>query len=94
MQIKRDFFPDLDSDGARLGEAASVDISDMSLDKYQSRYTSEDNAAFLKLVEKHNQDIQRKHAWRFSEDKNELLLGIYTHTPLLIKPTPFRRPKH
>lgn len=47
--------------------AAQVDTN-MSLDKFQSLYTSEDNESFYKLVDKQNQKRAEKYAWMWSEN--------------------------
>lgn len=45
--------------------AVEVDTN-MSLDKFQSLYTSEDNESFYKLVDKQNQKNREKHGWMWS----------------------------
>ena len=47
--------------------AMEVDTN-MSLDKFQSIYTSEDNESFYKLVDKQNQKNREKHGWMWSEN--------------------------
>ena len=47
--------------------AMEVDTN-MSLDKFQSLYTSEDNESFYKLVDKLNQKNREKHGWMWSEN--------------------------
>ena len=47
--------------------AVSVDTN-MSLDKFQSLYTSEDNESFYKLVDRQNQKNREKHGWMWSEN--------------------------
>ena len=42
--------------------ATTVDIN-MSLDKFQSLYTSEDNESFYKIIDKQNQKRAEKYAW-------------------------------
>lgn len=49
--------------GARA--AAEVDTN-MSLDRFQSLYTSEDNESFYKLLDKQNQKRAEKYAWMWS----------------------------
>ena len=45
--------------------ALKVDTN-MSLDKFQSLYTSEDNESFYKLVDKQNQKNRERHGWMWS----------------------------
>lgn len=45
-----------------------VDIS-MSLDTFQSKYTSEDNESFYKLLDKQNQKRAEKYAWMWRGNK-------------------------
>ena len=47
--------------------AMEVDTN-MSLDKFQSLYTSEDNESFYKLVDKQNQKNRERHGWMWSEN--------------------------
>ena len=42
--------------------------TNMSLDKFQSLYTSEDNESFYKLVDKQNQKNREKHGWMWTEN--------------------------
>ncbi|TVY65682.1 Splicing factor ESS-2-like protein [Lachnellula suecica] len=42
--------------------------TNMSLDKFQSLYTSEDNESFYKLIDKQNQKRAEKYAWMWSAD--------------------------
>jgi protein DGCR14 len=51
----------------QITAAAKVDTN-MSLDKFQSIYTSEDNESFYKLVDKQNQKNREKHGWMWSEN--------------------------
>lgn len=46
----------------------------MSLDAFQSKYTSEDNASFSEILEKSIIDNQAKHSWIFDADKKTLVL--------------------
>ncbi|RDL35127.1 Uncharacterized protein BP5553_07058 [Venustampulla echinocandica] len=48
-------------------ELAEVDTN-MSLDKFQSLYTSEDNESFYKLLDKQNQKRAEKYAWMWSSN--------------------------
>lgn len=47
--------------------ALEVDTN-MSLDKFQSLYTSEDNESFYKLVDKQNQKNREKYGWMWSDN--------------------------
>lgn len=47
--------------------AVEVDTN-MSLDKFQSLYTSEDNESFYKLLDKQNQKRAEKYAWMWTEN--------------------------
>ncbi|KAH8683056.1 nuclear protein DGCR14 [Tricladium varicosporioides] len=42
--------------------------TNMSLDKFQSLYTSEDNESFYKLLDKQNQKHAERYAWMWSEN--------------------------
>ncbi|KAG9249206.1 nuclear protein DGCR14 [Calycina marina] len=42
--------------------------TNMSLDKFQSLYTSEDNESFYKLIDKQNEKRAEKYAWMWSEN--------------------------
>jgi protein DGCR14 len=44
--------------------------TNMSLDKFQSLYTSEDNESFYKLLDKQNQKRAEKYAWMWSENNS------------------------
>ncbi|GAA5987411.1 hypothetical protein JCM11641_002281 [Rhodosporidiobolus odoratus] len=43
--------------------------SGLSLDAFQSRYTSEDNSSFAHLLARDNQDRRDKHAWAWQAEK-------------------------
>lgn len=58
--IARDFFPGLD-DGAAAAAAPTL-----SLSAFQSRYTSEDNESFNRLIDRQNASRRRRLAWRWS----------------------------
>jgi protein DGCR14 len=51
---------------ARIVKAADTN---MSLDAFQAKYTSEDNESFYKLLDKQNQKRTEKHAWMWSGNK-------------------------
>lgn len=52
---------------SQVPTAPTVDTN-MSLDKFQSLYTSEDNESFYKLLDKQNQKRAEKYAWMWSAD--------------------------
>jgi protein DGCR14 len=56
-----------DTTTSRPTPAIEVDTN-MSLDKFQSLYTSEDNESFYKLMDKDNQKRAEKYAWMWSKD--------------------------
>jgi protein DGCR14 len=57
------------SDTMALRPAPTIKIdTNMSLDKFQSLYTSEDNESFYKLMDKDNQKRAEKYAWMWSKD--------------------------
>ena len=51
-----------------------INVKNFTLDKFQSAYTSEDNASFDFVIKKHNQEINRKYDWVFDGDQNNLKL--------------------
>lgn len=73
LKIKRDFFPLLASIEDAKDLSKKIDDS-ISLDTFQANYTSEDNAAFNLLIKNQNEEFERKHAWRYKNDKDDLLL--------------------
>jgi protein DGCR14 len=48
-----------------------VDLS-LSLDQFQARYTSEDNASFVDLLAKANEQRKEKHKWVWDKESNQL----------------------
>jgi protein DGCR14 len=62
MSVASDF-----TSTTQASAAVPVDTN-MSLDKFQSLYTSEDNESFYKLVDKQNQKRAEKYAWMWSEN--------------------------
>jgi protein DGCR14 len=57
------------SDITTSTQAARIEVdTNMSLDKFQSLYTSEDNESFYKLLDKQNQKRAEKYAWMWSEN--------------------------
>ncbi|TAQ90405.1 hypothetical protein B7494_g1264 [Chlorociboria aeruginascens] len=53
---------------AQATRSMEVDTN-MSLDKFQSMYTSEDNESFYKLLDKQNQKRAEKYAWMWTGNK-------------------------
>jgi protein DGCR14 len=45
------------------------DVSNMGLLAFQSKYTSEDNESFYKVVDKQNEKRREKHPWLWSDNK-------------------------
>jgi len=57
--------------------AGGRDITkNLSLDKFLSKYTSEDNAAFEVILEKDIKNNQEKHAWLRMDDSRDTTLAI------------------
>ena len=56
-----------DSTTSNQTQAPAVNTN-MSLDKFQSLYTSEDNESFYKLLDKQNQKRAEKYAWMWTEN--------------------------
>ena len=55
----------------------------LSLDEFQHRYTSEDNASFNEILRKTNEKKRTRYSWLYNEQKKELLLEyrpILDHT--------------
>ncbi|KAJ3409345.1 Cytosolic carboxypeptidase 1 [Chytridiales sp. JEL 0842] len=48
--------------------------TNMSLDAFQSRYTSEDNASFAAILEKSNEERKEKYKWFFDQEKGRMML--------------------
>jgi len=65
----------------------SIEVNtNMSLDKFQSLYTSEDNESFYKLLDKQNQKRAEKYAWMWTGNKlpsNMMLKQKEVETKLL-----------
>ncbi|KAI9362047.1 nuclear protein Es2-domain-containing protein [Zopfochytrium polystomum] len=67
--------------------------SGMSLDAFQSTFTSEDNASFQAIMEKSNQQRREKYRWYYDKEQGKLLLDSGTsnmesaalETPLEVK---------
>jgi protein DGCR14 len=66
--------------------AAPVMDTNMSLDAFQAKYTSEDNESFYKLLDKQNQKRAEKYSWMWRGNKlpsNQLLKQKEVETKLL-----------
>ena len=46
----------------------------MSLDKFQSKYTSEDNASFDDILEKNQKELRKKFKWVFDAERQMMVL--------------------
>ncbi|KAI9193544.1 nuclear protein Es2-domain-containing protein [Polychytrium aggregatum] len=57
-----------------LKDQMKKDARVLSLDAFQAKYTSEDNASFLRLLEKQNEQKRQKYAWTFDKERKTLLL--------------------
>jgi protein DGCR14 len=71
METPRNFAGDTPmsvvSDMTATTQAAAPEVdTNMSLDRFQSLYTSEDNESFYKLLDKQNQKRAEKYAWMWS----------------------------
>jgi protein DGCR14 len=56
---------------SRTGPSINVN---MSLDSFQSTYTSEDNASFISIMEKANKERKEKYRWFFEKETGRMLL--------------------
>ncbi|KAG5287047.1 Es2 superfamily domain-containing protein [Histoplasma ohiense] len=56
-------------DGSTAGRDSMVDVRNMSLSMFQSKYTSEDNESFNKLLDKQNVKKRQKYAWMWNGNK-------------------------
>ncbi|KAH9847377.1 nuclear protein DGCR14 [Lenzites betulinus] len=77
-------------DGEAPAKRARYD-TDMSLDAFQARYTSEDNASFTQILDEENRRRKEKYGWawaaqrRVEEQQNRMLEG---RERLLLEPPP------
>jgi protein DGCR14 len=55
-----------------------VDVS-LSLDQFQARYTSEDNASFIDLLGKANEQRKEKYKWVWDKESNQLRIKEAPH---------------
>ncbi|KAG1158349.1 hypothetical protein G6F37_005874 [Rhizopus arrhizus] len=58
---------------------------DLSLDQFQTLYTSEDNASFTDILEKANQKAKEKNKWFFDKESNQLRITGGSETVQLIE---------
>ncbi|RCH85346.1 DiGeorge syndrome critical region protein 14 [Rhizopus azygosporus] len=58
---------------------------DLSLDQFQTLYTSEDNASFAEILEKANQKAKEKNKWFFDKESNQLRITNGTQSVQLIE---------
>ncbi|KAJ3220891.1 DiGeorge syndrome critical region protein 14 [Clydaea vesicula] len=85
--VERDFFPNLKTmkqqnamltgisvleENEKNNSAISTD--NITLDKFQHMYTSEDNASFEEIIKNVNEEKKRKYNWIFNKEKNVLEL--------------------
>ena len=77
--IKRDFFPTLykqdeisnwinNLNDNVANDDLKYDLSSISLDNFQSKFTSEDNASFINLLEVRNRKNKEKFKWAFDSE--------------------------
>ncbi|KAG0272550.1 DiGeorge syndrome critical region protein 14 [Linnemannia exigua] len=60
-------------DGKDTTQEDAVDTS-LSLDQFQARYTSEDNASFNEIIEKINTQKREKYKWLYDQEKKNMRL--------------------
>ncbi|KAM3583018.1 hypothetical protein VKS41_004774 [Umbelopsis sp. WA50703] len=53
--------------------------TDLTLDQFQARYTSEDNASFIDLLGKANEQRKEKHKWVWDMESNQLRIKDAPH---------------
>ncbi|CEG68619.1 hypothetical protein RMATCC62417_04843 [Rhizopus microsporus] len=58
---------------------------DLSLDQFQTLYTSEDNASFAEILEKANQKAKEKNKWFFDKESHQLRITNGTQSIQLIE---------
>ncbi|PGG98996.1 hypothetical protein GX51_06493 [Blastomyces parvus] len=56
-------------DGSGSGGGRLVDVRNMSLSTFQTKYTSEDNESFYKLLDRQNVKKREKYAWMWNGNK-------------------------
>lgn len=63
------FFSRRSEEGSIDGHDSVVDVRNMSLSMFQTKYTSEDNESFYKLLDRQNVKKREKYAWMWSGNK-------------------------
>jgi protein DGCR14 len=63
------------SDESTLSSQVECDAQKLSLDRFQAKYTSEDNVSFSEIIEQQNQDLKKKYNWLYDASSQRLLLG-------------------
>lgn len=61
-------------------EEDTIDTS-LSLDQFQARYTSEDNASFNEILEKINMRKKEKYSWMYDQEKKSMRLIEQSNNP-------------
>lgn len=61
-------------------EENTIDTS-LSLDQFQARYTSEDNASFNEILEKMNLRKKEKYSWLYDQEKKSMRLIEQSNNP-------------
>lgn len=61
-------------------EESTIDTS-LSLDQFQARYTSEDNASFNEILEKMNMRKKEKYSWMYDQEKKSMRLIEQSNNP-------------
>jgi protein DGCR14 len=77
-------------------EDKAIDISNMTLDEYLHKYTSEDNKSFEKLFEKQKEKEAKKYAWmeRQAELANARTLALQQANNTVVKSIEWNRDRH
>nr|XP_054748773.1 splicing factor ESS-2 homolog [Lytechinus pictus] len=78
---KNEDLPSIDTDLTKLEEKSDSDTS-LSLDKYLTKYTSEDNASFRDIMARSEEKHRQKHAWLYEA---ELIHAAETEDMLKLK---------
>eukprot|EP00826_Nyctotherus_ovalis_P014834 TRINITY_DN1416_c0_g3_i1.p3 TRINITY_DN1416_c0_g3~~TRINITY_DN1416_c0_g3_i1.p3 ORF type:complete len:203 (+),score=76.93 TRINITY_DN1416_c0_g3_i1:196-804(+) len=75
---------------------SEIDVSNMTLDEYLHKYTSEDNRSFEKLFEKQKEEERKKYAWmeKQAESANARVLALQQANASAVKSIEWDREKH